>query len=96
MTQYPISKRYSLLLTHSYSLTHSLLLTLTHSFIQVTLGTPINLKFRKEISAALNVPDYATNRGASATIDWSNIYWASRLAIAGYVLTHSFTYLLTY
>ena len=26
------------------------------------------------------VPDYATNRGGPATLEWSNIYWANRLA----------------
>ena len=32
------------------------------------------------------VPDFATNRGGPATLEWSNIYWANRLAagLSGY------------
>lgn len=26
-----------------------------------------------------SVPDFATNRGANAVLEWSNIYWANRL-----------------
>lgn len=33
-----------------------------------------------EVAANLQVPDYATNRGGPATLEWSNLYWANRLA----------------
>ena len=32
------------------------------------------------MSADLGVPDYATNRGGPATLEWSNLYWVNRLA----------------
>ena len=33
-----------------------------------------------EVAANLQVPDYATNRGGPAILEWSNLYWANRLA----------------
>jgi len=47
---------------------------------EVAYGTEWNLKFRKEISKYLNVPDFATNRGGPSTLEWSNLYWAARLS----------------
>jgi hypothetical protein len=47
---------------------------------EVAFGTAWNQKLRKEVSATLKVPDYATNRGGPSTLEWSNIYWASQLA----------------
>jgi hypothetical protein len=35
----------------------------------------MNKKFRMEVATNLMVPDYATNRGGPATLEWSNIYW---------------------
>lgn len=49
---------------------------------EVAFGTAMNKKFRLEASSFLGVPDYATNRGGSSTLEWSNIYWAARL-VAG-------------
>mmetsp|Transcript_10140 Transcript_10140/g.10221 ORF Transcript_10140/g.10221 Transcript_10140/m.10221 type:complete len:380 (+) Transcript_10140:92-1231(+) len=46
---------------------------------EVAFGTVMNKKFRQEVSAELKVPDYATNRGGPSTLEWSNLYWASRL-----------------
>lgn len=46
---------------------------------EVAFGTAMNKKFRLEVSAELQVPDYATNRGGPSTLEWSNLYWASRL-----------------
>jgi len=37
-------------------------------------------KLRKDVTENLRVPDYATNRGGPSTLEWSNIYWANRLA----------------
>jgi hypothetical protein len=28
----------------------------------------------------MQVPDFATNRGGPSTLEWSNIYWANRIA----------------
>ena len=47
---------------------------------EVAFGTEWNMKLRKEVNAYLKVPDYATKKGASSTLEWSNIYWATRLA----------------
>lgn len=47
---------------------------------EVAYGTEWNLKFRKEISSFLKVPDFATNRGGPSTLEWSNLYWAARLS----------------
>ena len=47
---------------------------------EVAFGTVWNKKFRLEVAANLQVPDYATNRGGPATLEWSNVYWANRLA----------------
>ena len=47
---------------------------------EVSFGTEWNQKLRKEAVAYLKVPDYAANRGASSTLEWSNIYWCTRLA----------------
>lgn len=47
---------------------------------EVAYGTEWNLKFRKEISAFLKVPDFATNRGGPSTLEWSNLYWTARLS----------------
>jgi hypothetical protein len=47
---------------------------------EVAFGTVWNKKFRMEVAANLQVPDYATNRGGPATLEWSNVYWANRLA----------------
>ena len=47
---------------------------------EVAFGTVWNKKLRMEVAANLQVPDYATNRGGPATLEWSNIYWANRLA----------------
>eukprot|EP01041_Mallomonas_annulata_P006366 gene6366-12869_t len=46
---------------------------------EVAFGTAMNKKLRLEVAAELKVPDYATNRGGPSTLEWSNIYWASRL-----------------
>lgn len=32
------------------------------------------------VSSDLKVPDYATNRGGPSTLEWSNLYWANRIA----------------
>jgi hypothetical protein len=47
----------------------------------VAFGTVWNKKLRMEVAADLQVPDYATNRGGPATLEWSNVYWANRLAV---------------
>lgn len=47
---------------------------------EVAFGTLNNKIFRLELSENLKVPDYVTNRGGPATLEWSNIYWANRLA----------------
>ena len=47
---------------------------------EVAFGTVWNKKLRMEVAANLQVPDYATNRGGPATLEWSNLYWANRLA----------------
>lgn len=47
---------------------------------EVAFGTEWNKKFRLEAAANLQVPDYACNRGGPATLEWSNLYWANRLA----------------
>lgn len=46
---------------------------------EVAFGTEWNQKLRMEVSANLKVPDWATNRGGPATLEWSNLYWANRL-----------------
>lgn len=47
---------------------------------EVAFGTVWNQKFRKDVVSNLQVPEYATNRGGTSTLEWSNIYWANRLA----------------
>jgi len=47
---------------------------------EVAFGSDWNKKFRMEVATNLMVPDYATNRGGPATLEWSNIYWANRIA----------------
>jgi len=47
---------------------------------EVAFGTEWNKKLRKDVTENLRVPDYATNRGGPSTLEWSNIYWANRLA----------------
>jgi hypothetical protein len=47
---------------------------------EVAVGSAWNQKFRLELASALQVPDYATNRGGPATLEWSTLYWANRLA----------------
>jgi len=47
---------------------------------EVSFGTVWNQKFRKDVAEILKVPDYVCNRGGPATLEWSNIYWASQLA----------------
>ena len=46
---------------------------------EVAFGTAWNKKLRLEVANELKVPEYATNRGGPSTLEWSNIYWASRL-----------------
>jgi hypothetical protein len=47
---------------------------------EVAFGTLYNKKLRKEVAASLKVPEYVTNRGGPATLEWSNLYWLNRLA----------------
>jgi hypothetical protein len=47
---------------------------------EVAFGSAWNKKMRMEVAADLKVPDYATNRGGPSTLEWSNLYWANRLA----------------
>jgi hypothetical protein len=47
---------------------------------EVAFGTEWNQRFRKDVVNNLQVPEFATNRGGPATLEWSNIYWANRLA----------------
>ena len=47
---------------------------------EVAFGTLYNKKLRKEVAASLKVPEYMTNRGGAATLEWSNLYWLNRLA----------------
>ena len=58
---------------------------------EVSFGTIYNYKFRLEVAANLNVPEFATNRGGPSTLEWSNLYWANRLAqgLGGKVLVVS-------
>lgn len=52
---------------------------------EVAFGTAWNKRFRQDVKDSLQVPEYVTNRGGPSTLEWSNIYWANRLAsgIAG-------------
>ena len=47
---------------------------------EVAFGTAYNQKLRKEVAANLKVPDFVTNRGGPATLEWSNLYWMNRIA----------------
>jgi len=49
---------------------------------EVAFGTEWNQRLRKEVASNLKVPDFACNRGGPSTLEWSNIYWANKLAAA--------------
>jgi len=47
---------------------------------EVAFGTEWNKRLRNDVVTNLKVPDYAANRGGPSTLEWSNLYWANRLA----------------
>lgn len=47
---------------------------------EVAFGTEWNKKLRQDVIEDLKVPDIAAKRGGSSTLEWSNLYWANRLA----------------
>ncbi|KAJ1437179.1 hypothetical protein B484DRAFT_428421 [Ochromonadaceae sp. CCMP2298] len=47
---------------------------------EVAFGTVWNKKFAEDVVKELKVPAYAANRGGPSTLEWSNLYWASRIA----------------
>ena len=60
------------------SLPPSLPRTLPPSFVP---SLPLTLPpSQYTVSSDLKVPDYATNRGGPSTLEWSNLYWANRIA----------------